>query len=125
MHVLCIVSVVLEVILSNKLHASCHCSKFRDSFSWSRFVRVSILRECVEKNARLKGSKVFCGIGFNSLEFVREGGGGGHTSIMLLGRNSETGKWSKLCGKSKFVCEVYMTWFGDLMKYPSRRLICV
>jgi hypothetical protein len=85
MHVLCIVSVVLEVILSNKLHASCHCSKFRDSFSWSRFVRVSILRECVEKNARLKGSKVFCGIGFNSLEFVREGGGGGHTSIMLLG----------------------------------------
>ena len=67
----------------------------------------------------------FCKIGFSSLEFVREGGGGGCTSIMLLGRNSETGKWSKLCGKSKFVCKMYITWFGDLKKYPSRRLVCV
>jgi hypothetical protein len=58
------------------------------------------------KKVRLKRSRVFCGIRFNNLEFNKGRVGGGLASIMLFGKNSETGKWSELCGKSVFVCEV-------------------
>jgi hypothetical protein len=51
----------------------------------------------VEKNVLLNKSSLFCGMGFNSLGCDGVGGGDGHTNMVLLGRNKETGKWSELC----------------------------
>jgi hypothetical protein len=65
--------------------------------SCSKLVRFSIFDECVEKNVLLNKSSLFCGMGFNSLGCDGVGGGDGHTNMVLLGRNKETGKWSELC----------------------------
>jgi hypothetical protein len=40
--------------------------------------------ECMLKNMMLNRSKVFCGMGFNSLGFVARGGGGGRAIIYVV-----------------------------------------
>jgi hypothetical protein len=53
-HVLWIVSVILFVILSNAIHASCHCLGLKTSFLWNKSSRLSILGKCVEKISCIK-----------------------------------------------------------------------
>jgi hypothetical protein len=90
--VFCIVSVILFVRSSNVVHAYCHCSGVNCGFWFNWFVRLSIMRECVDRNVRLKWSRVCCGIGFSSLCAMVGCGGGGRANKKLFGIFNDTRK---------------------------------
>jgi hypothetical protein len=91
-HVFCIVSVILFVKSSNVVHASCHFSRVNYGFWFNKFLRLSIMKECVDKKIRLKRSRLCCGIGFSSLGAIVGCGGGGRANKKLFGIFNDTGK---------------------------------